>query len=79
VRFEPIPTALLALFLTGCAAPLSVPPTPISPSLMAPCPPHLPPVLLTWGDVAQGYAQALAELADCRSRHRALSDAAGGK
>lgn len=80
MKSRPMPTALLALCLTACATPSSAPPAPapISPSLTAPCPPHLPPVLQTWGDVAQAYAQALGELADCRARHRALADAAWG-
>lgn len=80
MKSKPILTALLASCLTACAAPSSTlpPATPISPSLTAPCPPHLPPALQTWGDVAQAYAQALGELADCRARHRALADAAGG-
>lgn len=73
----PTLTAACALCLTACAAPSSAPPapTPISPALLAPCPPHLQRALQTWGDLAQDYAETLAELADCRSRHRALADA----
>lgn len=73
-------TAALASCLAACAAPSSTPPpaTPISPSLLAPCPPHLQRALATWGDLAQDYADLAAELADCRARHRALADAALG-
>ena len=79
MKYRPTPIALLASCLAACAAPSSTPPpaTPISPSLLAPCPPHLQRALLTWGDLAQGYAEALSELADCRARHRALAEAAG--
>ena len=77
MKLPPIQTALLALCLTACAAPSPAPPAPvpISPSLLAPCPPHLLRPLQTWGDLAQDYAEALSELADCRSRHKALADA----
>lgn len=72
--------ALLALCLTACAAPSSAPlPTPISPALLAPCPPHLQRPMQTWADLAQDYAALVFQLADCRSRHRALADAAGGQ
>lgn len=66
-----------AICLSACAAPSSAPPapTPISPALLAPCPPHLQRALQTWGDLAQDYAETLSELVDCRSRHRALADA----
>jgi hypothetical protein len=76
-----MPIALLASFLAGCATPSSTPPpaTPISPALLAPCPPHLPRALVTWGDLALDYADLAGELAECRARHRALSDAAGAK
>ena len=32
-----------------------------------------------WADLAQDYAALVFQLADCRSRHRALADAAGGQ
>lgn len=81
MKSKPILIAAAALCLTACATPSSAPPPPppISPSLTAPCPPHLPPALQTWGDVTQAYAQALGELAECRARHRALADAAAGQ
>lgn len=83
MKYKPptIPVALLALCLTACAAPSSAPPAPapISPALLAPCPAHLQRALATWGDLAQDYADLLAELTDCRSRHRALADAASAK
>lgn len=76
MRSCPILTALLGLCLTGCAAPSPTPqPAPVSPSLLAPCPPHLQRQLATWGDLAQDYADLLGELSDCRARHRALADA----
>ena len=71
-------TAALTLCLPGCATLSPAPaPTQISPSLTAPCPPHLPRELATWGDLALDYSEALAELRDCRARHRALADAVG--
>lgn len=77
MKFSWLVSAQALLYLTACASPSSAPPapTPISPALLAPCPPHLQRALQTWGDVAQDYAETLAELADCRSRHRALADA----
>lgn len=80
MRSKPTLTALSVLCLSACAAPSSTPaPTPpISPSLLAPCPPHLQRPLTTWGDLAQDYAEILFELAECRSRHRALVDAVQG-
>lgn len=77
MKFRPMLIVLLALCLTACATPSPPPqPTPISPALLAPCPPHLQRPLLTWADLAMDYADLLGELADCRSRHRALADAA---
>lgn len=81
MKYKPILIVPLVLYLTACATPSSAPPqaTPISPALLVPCPPHLQRPLQTWGDLAQDYAETLAELADCRSRHRALADAVGAK
>lgn len=80
MKYRPIPIAAAALCLTACAAPSLPPqPTPISPALLAPCPPHLQRALQTWGDLALDYADTLTELADCRARHRALADAAGAR
>lgn len=79
MRYRPILIALAALCLSACAAPSNAPqPTPISPALLSPCPPHLQRPLATWGDLAQDYAETLAELAECRARHRALVEAVGG-
>lgn len=73
------PTALLALCLSGCGTPSLPPqPVPISPALLAPCPPHLARELVTWADLALDYADLASELAECRLRHRALADAVGG-
>lgn len=78
MKFASLASAQALLCLTACATPLPAPqPTPISPALLAPCPPHLQRALATWGDLALDYAETLAELADCRLRHRALADAAG--
>ena len=80
MKYRPIQIALLASSLAACATPSLPPqPTPISPALLAPCPPHLQRALVTWGDLAMDYAETLAELADCRLRHRALADAAGAR
>jgi len=80
VKSRLMPIALLAIFLSGCATPSSAPPqpAPISPALLAPCPPHLPRALVTWGDLAQDYADLAGELAECRARQRALADASAG-
>ena len=67
--------ALASVYLTGCATPLPAPASRISPSLTAPCPPYLPRALVTWGDLAQSYAEAMGELSDCRARQKALADA----
>lgn len=68
--------AALALCLQACATPSPrPPPTQISPSLTVPCPPHLARALETYGDVALDYSEVLAELKDCRARHRALAEA----
>lgn len=76
MKFSWLVSAQALLYLTACATPSLPPqPTPISPALLAPCPPHLQRPLLTWADVAMDYADLLGELADCRSRHRALADA----
>lgn len=76
MKSRPMLTALLALCLAACATPSPPPqPTPISPALLAPCPPHLQRPLATWGDLAQDYADLLFALTECRSRHRALADA----
>lgn len=75
MRFKPILCALTSLCLLGCALPLQVKPTVISPSLLAPCPPHLQRELSTWGALAEDYSEALAELQDCAARHRALAEA----
>lgn len=68
--------AALVLFLQGCAtlSPAPVAPT-IPASLTRPCRPHLQRELVTYGDLALDYSEALAELAECRARHRALADA----
>lgn len=76
MKFKLLPAALLSAFLMGCATPLPAPqPTQISPSLMAPCPPYLAPVLTTWGDLATAFSELLADHRDCRARHRALANA----
>lgn len=63
----------LALCLLGCATPSPLPlPTLVSPSLTVPCPPLLPRALDSWGDLALAYADALADLKECRARHQAL-------
>ncbi len=46
--------------------------------LLQQCPPHLQRELTTYGDVALDYSEALAELAECRAKHRALADAVRG-
>ena len=82
MKSSPIPTALAALCLTACASPSSAPPPqapPIPPSLTWPCRPHVQRPLQTWGDLAQDYAETLADLQDCAARHRALSDAVRGQ
>ena len=80
MKSKPIWIALLALCLTACATPSPPPrPTLISPTLTVPCPPHLPRALVTWGDLALDYAEALAVLRECRARHKALSNAVGVK
>lgn len=76
MKFKPIQIVLLASCLTACATPSLPPPAlPISPSLLAPCPPHLQRPLETWGDLALEYSDLLAELRDCAARHKALSTA----
>ncbi len=76
MRYKPILIAANVLYLTGCATLSPAPqPTTISPSLTAPCPPHLQRDLSTWGSLALDYSEALAELADCRARHKALAEA----
>ena len=77
MKSKPIPIAVCVICLSACAAPSSAPPqpAPISPSLLAPCSPHLQRPLQTWGDLAQDYAEILSELADCAARHRALAGA----
>jgi len=68
----------MLLSLTACAAP-SPPPSGkrlLPPSLTAPCGYPIPDVL-TNGQLAQAYVSALAALADCSARHRALVEAVG--
>ena len=73
---KPILIVLSVLFLPACTTLSSAPPaTTVSPSLTAPCPPHLQRQLLTWGDLAMDYSEALAELEDCRARQKRLADA----
>lgn len=76
MRYVPILAALSSLCLSSCATLSSAPQsTPVSPSLTAPCPPHLQRELSTWSDLAIDYSEALAELADCRARQKALAEA----
>lgn len=76
MKYRSTLTAASVLFLSACALPLPPQqPTIIPASLTVPCPPHLVRNLETWGDLVLDYRDSLAELADCRARHRALSEA----
>lgn len=78
--FKPTLIAAASLCLQSCA---TLSPAPqevaISPSLLARCPPHLQRQLTSWGDLVIDYSEALAELADCRARHKALAEAVSTK
>ena len=78
--FKPTLIAAASLCLQACTTLSSAPqPTPISPSLTVPCPPHLQRELSTWGDLALDYWEALTELADCSARQKALAEAVSTK
>ena len=77
MKFSWLVSAQALLYLTACASPSkgaagahtdqpgAAGPVPAAPAASA----------ADLGDVARDYAETLAELADCRSRHRALADA----
>ena len=74
--YKPILIAASVLFLTACETLSPRPVLPrVSPTLLAQCPQHLQRELSTWGALALDYSEALAELNDCRARHKSLADA----
>ena len=76
MRFKLTWTVLLATCLTACATPSPGPaPRQISPSLLAPCQPHLQRQLTTFGDALRDYSEALVELRECAASKQALAEA----